>query len=113
MQIDEEMAKNNFTKYPTILASYSIQYTGKTPVNIWVKWLLINENDEILFAFDRQCRFYIDAKYTDGETHYILHQTKDETWQHPAEWENMQAIPVYIGYTTDMSHYWPWQYPSW
>ena len=110
--IYEEIAKGNYTKYPTILASYSGEHTGTTEVNIWVKWLLVNESGEILFSFDRNVRFYPGDKYENGETHYELHQTKDEEWKCPEEWETMQAIPVFIDYTTDMQHLWPFQYPS-
>ena len=110
--IYEEIAKGNYTKYPTILASYSGEHTGTAEVNVWVKWLLVNENGEILFAFDRNVRFYPGDQYENGETHYELHQTKDEEWKCPEEWETMQAIPVFVDYTTDMQHLWPWQYPS-
>ena len=110
--IYEEIAKGNYTKYPTILASYSGEHTGTTEVNVWVKWLLVNESGEILFSFDRNVRFYPGDKYENGETHYELHQTKDEKWKCPEEWETMQAIPVFIDYTTDMQHLWPFQYPS-
>ena len=110
--IFEEMAKGDYTKYPTILASYSCGYTGTEPVNVWIKWLLVNEKGEILFSFDKKCSFYPGDKYASGETHYELHQTKDEEWKCPEEWETMQAIPVFIDYTTDMQHLWPFQYPS-
>ena len=110
--IREEMAKGNYTKYPTVLAGYSLEHTGTTEVNVWVRWLLVNENGEILFSFDRNVRFYPGDKYENGETHYKLYQTTDEELQYPEEWKNMQAIPVFIDYTTDMQHLWPWQYPS-
>ena len=110
--IDEEMAQGNYTKYPTILASYSGEHTGTAEVNVWVRWLLVNEKGEILFSFDKKCRFYPGDKYENGETHYELHQTKDEEWECPEEWETMQAIPVFVDYSTDMEHLWPFQYPS-
>ena len=110
--IREEMAKGNYTKYPTVLAGYSLEHTGTTEVNVWVRWLLVNENGEILFSFDRNVRFYPGDNYENGETHYILYQTTDEELQYPEEWKTMQAIPVFIDYTTDMQHLWPWQYPS-
>ena len=112
MAIDVEMAKGNYTKYPTVLAGYSLEHTGTTEVNVWVRWLLVNENGNILFSFDRNVRFYPGDKYENGETSYILYQTKDEELQYPEEWKTMQAIPVFIDYTTDMQHLWPFQFPS-
>ncbi|MBQ3002203.1 MAG: hypothetical protein IJD82_00570 [Clostridia bacterium] len=113
MQIHEEMLKENFKKYPTVCASYSYQYTGKTPINLWTRWLIVGDNGEILFSFDRTESLTNGLQYSDGASHYILHQTKDEDWECPEEWERLQAIVIYQGVTTDLSHLWPWQYPSW
>ena len=110
--IREEMEKGNYTKYPTVLAGYSTEHTGTLEANVWVKWLLVNESGEILFAFDRNVRFYPGDKYENGETSYKLYQTTEEELQYPEEWKTMQAIPVFVDYTTDMQHLWPFQYPS-
>ena len=112
LPIDEEMAKGDYTKYPTVLAGYSTEHTGTAEANVWVRWLLVNQNGEILFSFDKKLRFYPGDKYENGETHYELYQTKDEELQYPEEWKTMQAIPVFVDYTTDMQHLWPFQYPS-
>lgn len=112
MRIQEEVLKNNYTKYPTICASYSYQYTGTTPINLWTRWLIVNDNGEILFSFNRAESFVSGMKYSDGASHYILYQTKDEDWECPEEWENLQALVIYKDVTTNLSHIWPWQYPS-
>ena len=112
MPIYEEQLKDNFTKYPTVCASYSYQYTGTTPINLWTRWLIVNDNGEILFSFNRAESFVSGMKYSDGASQYILYQTKDEDWECPEEWENLQAIVIYKDVTTNLSHIWPWQYPS-
>ncbi|MBQ3002582.1 MAG: hypothetical protein IJD82_02505 [Clostridia bacterium] len=110
--IEEEISNGNMTKYPTVVGGFSIEHTGNKEVNVWVKWLLITEKGEILFAYDKKCKFYPGDRYDQGETHFMLHQTTDENWECPEEWKKMQAIPVYIAYTPDLQHLWPWQYPS-
>lgn len=112
MPIYEEQLKDNFTKYPTVCASYSYQYTGTTPINLWTRWLIVNDNGEILFSFNRAESFVSGMKYSDGASQYILYQTKNEDWECPKEWETLQAIVIYKDITTNLSHIWPWQYPS-
>lgn len=112
MTIREETAKDDFTKYPTASASYSYQYTGTQQINLWTRWLLVNNKGEIIFSFNRATSLSPDDKYDDGASQYKLYQTKDENWECPQEWEALQAIVIYQGITTDLNHLWPWQYPS-
>lgn len=110
--IEEEISNGNMTKYPTVIGTYSMEHKGTEEVNVWIKWILVTESGEMLFAYNKKCRFYPGDHYGNGETGFKLHQTTDENWECPEEWKKMRAIPVFVDYSTDLEHLWPWQYPS-
>ena len=92
--ITEEEMKNNFTKYPTILASFSNSYSGDVKVQAYVQWFLINENDEIIDVVFK-APWLEPNQSLDGESHHIMYQTMDEDFEWPEAWKGtIRALPI-------------------
>lgn len=101
--ITEEEMKNNFTKYPTILASFSHSYSGNTEVQAYIKWVLVNENDEII-AVVFKAPWLEPNQSLDGASHHIMYQTMNEDFKWPEAWEGtIRALPIVEKVGTDIT----------
>lgn len=92
--IDEEMAQGNYTRYPTIIASFSMAYAGSTTVCAIITWCLVKENGEIIAILDNSHWLY-PKDTTERTFQSKVLQTKDDKIQWPDGWRGeIHAICV-------------------
>lgn len=95
--IPEQIAKDDYTMYPAVLASFSYKYTGDAPIQADIKWLLINESGQIVYIAEKSRIIDVGQgfdRYFDTVVFYTLES--ELVW--PDEWKgNIQAIPILQG----------------
>ena len=92
--IPEQIAKDDYTMYPAVLASFSYKYTGDAPVQADIKWLLVNESGQIVYIAEKSRIIDVGQgfdRYFDTVVFYTLES--ELVWED--EWKgDIQAIPI-------------------
>ncbi len=95
-QIREEMLKDNWTKYPTVLAAIAHGSNEDVMIKVSSDWVLINENDEVVGIVGHTVFVEPGQRCDSGASnHIILYQTKDQEYTMPQKWSGqIRAIVI-------------------
>ncbi len=95
--IPEQIAKDDYTMYPAVLASFSYKYTGDKPIQADIKWLLVNESGQIVYIAEKSRIIDVGQgfdRYFDTVVFYTLES--ELVWED--DWKgDIQAIPILQG----------------
>ena len=103
----EEELKENFTRYPSVSTSLSYQYLCKIQATFLIRVLLVTEEGEVLFLYDRLKNFHSAQEFNDGVEQMPIWQSRDENREYPAEFNNLKIIPIIVKSCTDPSAVYP------
>lgn len=92
--ITEQELKNDFTKYPTIVAPLSIAYSGNVKVHVVTYWVLLTETGEVIEIIFYEPWLNPGVELSDRQD-FPLYQTMEDDFVWPEGWKNnVQAIPI-------------------
>ena len=92
--IDEQLAQNDYTKYPSIAATFAYHYTGEVSLYPTLKWILFSEADTIIAMIDAKPMLQPNQEF-DSEDMSILLQTMEDKLVWPEEYKgNVRAIVI-------------------
>lgn len=92
--IDEQLAQNDYTKYPSIAATFAYRYTGDVSLYPTLKWILFSEADTIIAMIDAKPMLQPNQEF-DSEDMSILLQTLEDKLVWPEEYKgNVRAVVI-------------------
>ena len=92
--IDEQLAQNDYTKYPSIAATFAYRYTGEVSLYPTLKWILFSEADTIIAMIDAKPMLQPNQEF-DSEDMSILLQTLEDKLVWPEEYKgNVRAVVI-------------------
>ena len=92
--IDEQLAQNDYTKYPSIAATFAYRYTGEVSLYPTLKWILFSEADTIIAMIDAKPMLQPNQEF-DSEDMSILLQTMEDKLVWPEEYKGkVRAIVI-------------------
>lgn len=92
--IDEQLAQNDYTKYPSIAATFAYRYTGEVSLYPTLKWILFSEADTIIAMIDAKPMLQPNQEF-DSEDMSILLQTMEDKLVWPEEYKgNVRAVVI-------------------
>ena len=92
--IDEQLAQNDYTKYPSIAATFAYRYTGEVSLYPTLKWILFSEADAIIAMIDAKPMLQPNQEF-DSEDMSILLQTMEDKLVWPEEYKgNVRAVVI-------------------
>lgn len=95
--IPEQIAKDDYTMYPAVLASFSYKYTGDKPIQADIKWLLVNESGQIVYIAEKSRIINVGQGF-DRYFDTVVLYTLEGDLVLPDEWKgDIQAIPILQG----------------
>ena len=103
--IPEQIAKDDYTMYPSLLASFSYKYTGDAPIQADIKWLLVNESGQIVYIAGKSRIIDVGQGFDRYFDTVVLYTLEGELVL-PDEWKgNIQAIPILQGIAANPQTY--------
>ena len=92
--IDEQLAQNDYTKYPSIAATFAYRYTGEVSLYPTLTWILFSEADTMIAMIDAKPVLQPNQEF-DSEDMSILLQTMEDKLTWPEEYKgNVRAIVI-------------------
>ena len=92
--IDEQLAQNDYTKYPSIAATFAYRYTGEVSLYPTLTWILFSEADTMIAMIDAKPMLQPNQEF-DSEDMSILLQTMEDKLTWPEEYKgNVRAIVI-------------------
>lgn len=92
--IDEQLTQNDYTKYPSIAATFAYRYTGEVSLYPTLKWILFSEADTIVAMIDAKPMLQPNQEF-DSEDMSILLQTMEDKLVWPEEYKgNVRAVVI-------------------
>ena len=93
--VQEQVEKGDYTMYPVIMSSVSFEYKGDTPIEVYTKWLLLNEKDEIIAVFSKSVLVEPNETF-EAYFNNVLYYTLEGDLVWPEGWDGkLQAIPIF------------------
>lgn len=102
--IDAMKAQGDYSRYPSVSASFSFENKGNSEIRVWVRYLIFSENGQILCATNKVVNFPAGDTFDSGVKQFPMFKTTDENWEYPEEWERLQIIPIIMDLTTDLEY---------
>ena len=96
--------QGDYTRYPCVSASFSFENKGNAEVRVWVRYLIFDENGQILCATNKVVNFPAGDTFDSGVKQFPMYQTTDKNWKYPEEWERLQIVPIIMDLTTDLKY---------
>jgi len=99
--------QGDYTRYPCVSASFSFENKGNAEVRAWVRYLIFDENGQILCATNKVVNFPAGDTFDSGVKQFPMYQTTDKNWKYPEEWERLQIVPIIMGVSSDLRYIFP------
>lgn len=105
--IDAMKAQGDYSRYPSVSASFSFENKGDFEVRVWVRYLVFDENGKILCTTNKILNLPAGDTFDNGVKQFPMYKTTDESWEYPEEWERLQIVPIIMGVSSDLSYIFP------
>ncbi|MBQ3154780.1 MAG: hypothetical protein IJB88_06060 [Clostridia bacterium] len=99
--------KEDFTKYPSVVADMRFEYTNESEASFWLTIVYFNAQGEIMAICDEVNR-YDEPSYFEDELWcpFDLYQTTDQSWEYDGQWDDLSAICIVRGVVPDSDEVW-------